>query len=193
MDFSFHSGFREISSLLSLLQAAGRVGRNGEYPDAEIWSFRLQEQKWITQNPALQDAQAVLEDYFDRGGEISPRLCTGAIRQELERGAALSDALLSAEKKQNFPEVCESFRIIPENTVLAVANDTLKQKLRYGQADWKDIQRMGVSIREDRARKLRLPELMPGVYEWNLRYNSFLGIMAGVLDDLKLKDGFLGY
>ena len=193
VDFSFHTGFREISSLLSLLQAAGRVGRNGEYPDAEIWSFRLQEQKWITQNPALQDAQAVLEDYFDRGREISPRLCTGAIRRELERGVALSDALLSAENNKNFPEVCNVFRIIPENTVLAVANESLKQKLRYGQADWKAIQRMGVSIREERAKKLRLPALLPGVYEWNLRYDSFLGVMAGVLDVLKSKDGFLAY
>ena len=193
VDFSFHTGFRETSSLLSLLQAAGRVGRNGEYPDAEIWSFRLQEQEWITQNPALQDAQAVLEDYFDRGREITPNLCTGAIRRELERGAALSDALLSAEKKLNFPEVCKSFRIIPENTVLAIVDEALKQKLHYGQANWKDIQRMGVSIREDRAKKLRLPELLPGVYNWNLRYDSFLGIMAGVLDDLKSRNGFLYY
>ena len=43
VDFSFRTGFREMASLLSLLQAAGRVGRNGEYPDAEIWSFVLQE------------------------------------------------------------------------------------------------------------------------------------------------------
>ena len=193
VDFSFHTGFREISSLLSLLQAAGRVGRNGEYQDAEIWSFRLQEQKWITRNPALLDAQSVLEGFFDRGREISPRLCTGAIRQELERGAAISRALLSAEKRQNFPVVCESFRVIPENTVLAVANDALKQKLRYGQADWKDIQRMGIPIREDRAKKLRLPELLTGVYDWNLRYDGFLGIMAGVLDDLKSRNGFIYY
>ncbi len=31
VDFSFHSGFRELSSLLSLVQAAGRVNRNGKF------------------------------------------------------------------------------------------------------------------------------------------------------------------
>lgn len=191
VDFSFHTGFREISSLLSLLQAAGRVGRNGEYPDAEIWSFRLQEHPWITQNPALQDAQAVLEHYFDRGKEISPRLCTGAIRRELDQGVAISGALLAAEKTQNFPEVCEKFQVIPESTVLAVADETLKQKLRYGQADWKEIQRLGVSIRETRRKKLGLPQLVEGVYDWNLRYDNFLGIMAGVLDDLDSQQGIL--
>lgn len=193
VDFSFHTGFRELASLLSLLQAAGRVGRNGEYPDAEIWTFKLQEQKWLTRNPALTDAQTVLEDYLDRGRQISPRLCTGAIRRELEQGVEISKALLIAEKNKNFPEVCEKFRVIPENTVLAIADEPLKQKLRYGQADWKEIQRMGVSIRESRAKELGLPLLLEGVYDWNLRYDSFLGIMAGVLDDLKSKDGFLGY
>lgn len=191
VDFSFHSGFRELASLLSLLQAAGRVGRNGEYSDAEIWTFRLQEHKYITQNPSLQDAQTVLERYFDRGKEISPRLCTGAIQQELEQGVEISKELISAERNKNFSEVCDKFKVISEDTVLAVTNDVLKQKLRSGQADWKDIQRMSVSIRANRAKQLKLPVITEGVYDWNLRYNSFLGIMAGVLDFLKAKDNFL--
>ena len=133
----------------------------------------------------------MLEHYFDRGKEISPRLCTGAIRRELDQGVAISGALLAAEKTQNFPEVCEKFQVIPESTVLAVADETLKQKLRYGQADWKEIQRLGVSIRETRRKKPGLPQLVEGVYDWNLRYDSFLGIMAGVLDDLDSQQGIL--
>ncbi len=191
VDFSFHTGFRELASLLSLLQAAGRVGRNGEYADAEIWTFKLREQKWITQNPALQDARSVLEDYFDRGREISPRLCTGAIRRELDRGTELSKALLLAEKNKDFPTVCEKFRVISENTVLAVADEGLKQKLRCGQADWKELQKMGIPIRAARVKEYGLQELLAGVgvYDWNMRYDSFLGMMAGVLDCLKTKDG----
>ena len=191
VDFSFRTGFRELASLLSLLQAAGRVGRNGEYSDAVIWTFKLQEQKWITQNPALQDAQSVLEDYFRRGTTISPHLCTDAIRRELVRGTAISQTLMAAEKKYNFPEVCEKFKVIPDDTVLAIADEALKQKLCYGCADWKDIQRFGISIRRTRASKLRLQELAEGVFDWNLRYDSFLGVMAGVLDELKAESQFL--
>ena len=191
VDFSFRTGFRELASVLSLLQAAGRVGRNGEYSDAEIWTFKLQEQKWITQNPALQDAQSVLEDYFRKGTEISPHLCTKAIRRELARGTAISTALMAAEKKYNFPEVREKFKVIPDDTVLAIADDALKKKLHYGGASWKEIQRFGISIRRTRASKLRLQELAEGVFDWNLRYDSFLGVMAGVLDELKAESQFL--
>lgn len=191
VDFSFRTGFREVGSLLSLLQAAGRVGRNGEYPDAEIWSFQLQDQKLITDNRSLQDAQSVLQDYFRRGTVISPHLCTEAISRELSRGVAISEKLVSAELKHDFPKVCELFKVIPDDTVLAVADDTLKENLRYGYADWKDIQRLSVSIRRTRANQLNLMELAEGVYDWNLRYDKFLGIMAGVLDVLKAKTDFL--
>ena len=37
VDFSFRTGFREISSLLSLLQAAGRVNRHGRNTEAVMW------------------------------------------------------------------------------------------------------------------------------------------------------------
>lgn len=203
VDFSFHSGFRELSSLLSLLQAAGRVGRNGEYPDAEIKSFKFQEQKWITQNPAVEDARSVLESYFEKGREIGPHLCTGAIRRELSTGEALSRVLMDAEENQNYEEVCQKFKLIPDNTVLVVADESLKQKLRFGQADWREIQRKAIPMRIKRVRELSLQPLTGSkndcerekegnqLYDWNLRYDPFLGVMAGILDVAQSKDGFL--
>jgi CRISPR-associated endonuclease/helicase Cas3 len=41
VDFSFRSGVRELSSLSSLLQLAGRVNRHGECETAEVWSIEL--------------------------------------------------------------------------------------------------------------------------------------------------------
>lgn len=50
VDFSFRTGFREISSLLSLLQAAGRVNRHGNSANAEMWSFSLRDDSTLTRN-----------------------------------------------------------------------------------------------------------------------------------------------
>ena len=53
VDFSFHTGFREVSSLLSLLQAAGRVNRHGCIPCAKMWSFAMQDSLMLKKNKGL--------------------------------------------------------------------------------------------------------------------------------------------
>ena len=50
VDFSFRTGFRELSSLLSLLQAAGRVNRHGAVESAEMWSFSMQDDSAYAEN-----------------------------------------------------------------------------------------------------------------------------------------------
>ncbi len=191
VDFSFHTGFREMSSLLSLLQAAGRIGRNGEYEDAAIWSFTMQDDPMLSRNPGTEDAENVLRSFFRRHLPISPELCTRAIVSEINRSSEARKPLLQEERKRNYRCVGEEFKVIEGDGVLAVADEKLKQKLRFGQADWKEIQRKSVSIRWNRVREYRLVELIEGVYDWNLRYDGFLGIMAGVLDAEQSKHGFL--
>ena len=66
VDFSFRTGFREISSLLSLLQAAGRVNRHGRNTEAVMWSFPLQDDSMLPKNPALDVSAAVLRSYFQK-------------------------------------------------------------------------------------------------------------------------------
>lgn len=191
VDFSFHTGFREVSSLLSLLQAAGRIGRNGEYPDAAIWSFSMQEDRYLTSNPSIKDSQKVLESFFRRKLAITPQLSTCAIVAELNRGAENGSALLNEELKQNYADVGERYKVIDSNMVLVIADEELKQRIKFGQGDWREIQRKGIPMRWDRVQKLKLSELIEGIYDWNLRYDSFLGVMAGVLDDLRSQNGFL--
>jgi CRISPR/Cas system-associated endonuclease/helicase Cas3 len=191
VDFSFHTGFRELASLLSLLQTAGRISRNGEYEDAAIWSFSLQEDPMLTSNPALADSGEVLKRFFERSIPITPALCTRAIISELNRGAELSEYLLSAEIKHNFADVEAEFNVIEGDTVLAIAGEDLKERLRFGLCDWKELQRKSISIRRSLARKMQLPCLMEGLYDWNLRYDPILGIAAGIMDVLQSKTGFL--
>ena len=115
VDFSFHVGFREMASLLSLLQAAGRVNRNGKYEKAQMWSFRMQDDRMLTRNKGVTMSASVLEEYFENGCEITPELSTTAILDELERGASLKKAiqeLQDAENSCSFQTVNKKFRVI---------------------------------------------------------------------------------
>lgn len=195
VDFSFRSGFREIASLLSLLQTAGRINRGGNDSDAEIQSFSMQDDSMLTKNPSVENAAHVLTRFFQRRIPITPELSTRSIRDELNRANVSNavTALMKAEKTGSFETVEKLFRVIESETALVVADAELKNKLRYGQCDWKEIQRKGISVHlKERERRL-LPELVPGIYDWNLRYNDFLGIMAGRLDCLKVANDFLAY
>lgn len=194
VDFSFRVGFREISSLLSLLQAAGRIGRNQEYEDARIWSFSMQDDKMLSSNPGTKDSESVLRSFFRRRAPISPALSTCSIIAELNKQSKDQLPLLQEEKKRNYAEVGERFKVIESNTVLVIADEDLKQRIRFGQCDWREIQRKGIPMRLDRVRKLSLPLLTNSkydwdcVYDWNLPYDTFLGTMAGVLTDLRSKN-----
>ncbi len=194
VDFSFRVGFREISSLLSLLQAAGRIGRNQEYEDARIWSFSMQDDKMLSSNPGTKDSESVLRSFFRRRAPISPALSTCSIIAELNKQSKDQLPLLQEEKKRNYAEVGERFKVIESNTVLVIADEDLKQRIRFGQCDWREIQRKGIPMRLDRVRKLSLPLLTNSkydwdcVYDWNLPYDTFLGTMAGILTDLRSKN-----
>ena len=140
----------------------------------------------ITENPMLCDSQYVLEDFFDEGVRIGPALSTKAIVNEIKRGGDPGkEVLLREEDKMNYQEVGERFRVIESNTVLVIADEDLKHRLRQGQSDWRDIQRKGIPMRWDRVQRLDLPKLIEGVYEWKLQYDSFLGTMAGVLAEMR--------
>lgn len=192
VDFSFRTGFREVSSLLSLLQAAGRVGREGEYDDAIIWSFSMQDDRMLTQNSMVADAAYVLKRYFLRGIEITPQLSTRAVQDELNRIGTVSaiETILQAERNQSFEDVETQFRVIETESALVIADPELKRKIRSGYCDWREIQRKGISVHLRSEEKRSLPLLADGLYDWNLRYNDFLGVMAGRLDCLRV--GLLG-
>lgn len=84
VDFSFRTGFREISSLLSLLQAAGRVNRHGRNTEAVMWSFPLQDDSMLPKNPALDVSAAVLRSYFQKRLPITPELSTRSMSVTLQ-------------------------------------------------------------------------------------------------------------
>lgn len=190
VDFSFRTGFRELSSLLSLLQAAGRVNRHGSFQDAEMWSFSMQDDSMLKKNPSLETSCGVLKDYFDRSIDITPELSTRSMNEELVRDDSCMSAiksLITDEKAMQFKTVDKRFKVIDANTILAVVDEALARSVSYGKGDWQQLQRKSVSIRFEEVRPWNLKEIAKGVYQWTLRYDSFLGYIRGILDAEKAK------
>lgn len=194
VDFSFRSGFRELSSLLSLLQSSGRVNRNGIYQDAVMWSFSLQDDSMLKKNSALETAREVLKSYFTGGVDIAPELSTESMNDELIRDDSCISAITrmnELEDAMQFETVCDQFIVIESNTVPAVVDDALASMIARGKGDWQLLQKKSVSIRREKAQAWNLKEITKGVHQWTLRYDSFLGYMRGVLDIEECKNDTL--
>lgn len=184
VDFSFRTGFREISSLLSLLQAAGRVNRHGRNTEAVMWSFSLQADSMLPKNPALDVSAAVLRSYFQKRLPITPELSTRSMQDELVRDDSCMSAICDfaeLEAAQQFRTLAQKFRVIDQKTVLAVPDDSMVSAIAEGRASWQELQRHAVSVRKEKIVLWHLREIADGIYQWTLGCDSFLGYMHGVL------------
>ena len=184
VDFSFQTGFRELSSLLSLLQAAGRVNRHGLTQNAEMWSFILGEDSMLKSNPALEDARRVLQKYFGEGIDIVPELSTRSMNDEINQNDSYLpeiQQLMTLEMEMQFKCVETRFNVIDNDTVCAVVDEAFARSITYGNGDWRTLQKKAVSIRRYDIQRWNMEEIAKGVYQWTLGYDSFLGYMSGVL------------
>jgi CRISPR-associated endonuclease/helicase Cas3 len=184
VDLSFRTGVRELGSLVSLLQTAGRVNRQGIFANAEVWTIRLAEKGLFKIHPGLKDAAKVLKEYCDVQSPIGPDLCTEALKREVRLSGNITTLLKENEQKMRFPIVDKQFRVISSDTRLAVVENSLIQKIeRHEKIDWMVLQHGSVQIWGYKLEALRIPEFdeFPGVYKWNLDYDDFLGYMAGLL------------
>ncbi len=183
VDFSFRTGIRERACLNSLLQIAGRVNRGREYESADVWDIQLVHDSWLRPHPTFEHSSAVLGELFNEG-QVGVSLCTEALRREIRRSRLKKDELLKAECALNFPKVAELFRVIDSSTLTAVVDEPLKDKIESGQHVLsQELQNGSVQIYGSRAGEWALREFdhMPGLFAWELGYDSFLGYMAGVL------------
>jgi hypothetical protein len=184
VDLSFRTGFRELCSLVSFLQTAGRINRGGEYSDSEIWAFCVAEGGMFNTNPGLKNASEVLRGYFESGRKICPGLSTKSIDDEIKR-YGLSPKhknLIGDEKNQRFPRVESSFKVIETNTRIALVDQGLADSIQFGGVDWRALQKNSVQIAKYKLDELRVPEVLDGIYLWNLGYDSFLGYMKGIVE-----------
>ncbi len=188
VNLSFRTGLRERAGLVNLLQAAGRINREGELASADIWTFSLKMDSRLTRNRAFEDGAKVLETLFKQYGKVSPGLCPEALRLEIrdhKRKAFQNSPLMQSEETADFPEVARLFRVIDGDNVLVLVDQDMGECLdNGGRLSWLDLQRGCVSLYRNRVDNLRLQELTsyPGVYRWTLGYDGFIGVMRGILD-----------
>jgi len=183
VDFSFRTGFRELASLTSLLQAAGRVNRNGEYGVSEMHTFCLSESNMLKSNPDIKNSATVLRKLIETGIDISPSLVTGAIEQELKEYGSkpIHRVLLKKECNKDFPFVEKNFKVINSDTRIAVADIKIVDRIRNGHCDWRELQKHSLQIANYKLQELRIPQIAEDIYHWNLAYDDFLGYMAGII------------
>ncbi|WP_244987722.1 CRISPR-associated endonuclease Cas3'' [Methanoculleus chikugoensis] len=189
VDFSFRTGFRELASLTSLLQAAGRVNRNGEYGVSEMHTFCLSESNMLKSNPDIKNSAAVLRKLIETGVDISPSLTTEAIEQELKiyGSKPIHRKLLEKEIDKDFPFVEENFKVINTDTRIAVADTKIVDRIRNGHCDWHELQKHSLQISHYKLQELHIPQITEDIYHWNLAYDDFLGYMAGIIQKSELK------
>lgn len=194
VDFSFRVGFRERSTLNSLLQTAGRVNRSGKYENSVMWDFELIHDEQLRAHPALEVSSIVVGQLFDEG-KISPDFCTEAMKREIGFAGFKDEAkmLCESESALECREVANKFRVIDSDTVTAIVSVKLLKRIQRGEkVRFVELQRGSVQIYRNRLLNYALEEVpqFPGVFRWTLKYNKKLGYMAGVLENSQfLEDG----
>ncbi|MDR0536120.1 MAG: CRISPR-associated endonuclease Cas3'' [Puniceicoccales bacterium] len=186
VDFSFRTGVRECASLMSLLQLAGRVNRNAEYANSDVWTISLDaNDDGVTINPAYSVSSRILADYFGNSTPVSPALCTDALTREVRESANISTALLTSEDNYSFTTIEKDFHVIDDDSVVAIVDEDLIKRLeKDGKISWRDIQKFSVRVRRPIIQRLAIRESPrhPGLYIWNTKYSPFLGYMEAVLE-----------
>ncbi|MDR3164610.1 MAG: CRISPR-associated endonuclease Cas3'' [Synergistaceae bacterium] len=186
VNLSFRSGFREIASLTSLLQAAGRINRDSEYDDAEMHLFRLTDDEMLKSNPGIKNAAAVLREFIEKNEQITPHLTTRAIEKEIKLYGlnSLHSELLRNETALDFPFVSKNFIVIDSDTRIVVVNAELAERIKHKGASWRELQRQSVQIARYKLKELGVCPITDNgeIYFWKLGYDDFIGYMAGVLN-----------
>lgn len=107
VDFSFKSAARELCSLVSTIQTAGRANRSGEYGGAELWGFRIRAGELLKEHPAFKTSADVLAQMYNEN-KVAPEFCSEGMKREIRirnQGMFLNDPIVIAEKDSNFPTV----------------------------------------------------------------------------------------
>lgn len=189
VDISFRSGFRELGSLLSLLQAAGRVNREGLDRESEMWTFCISEEEGLILNPGMEKSAAVLEQYLIEETPITPELSTQSIQDEIALYGLSGKykKLIDNEDLRNFPWVERNFKVIEADSRIVVVDPSIEKKIHCSELDWQELQMNSVQIAKYKLDSWQTPRLFDDIYIWNLKYDDFLGYMAGLIELINLE------
>jgi hypothetical protein len=187
IDFSFRTAAREFCSLVSTIQTAGRINRSNEYDESNIWNFQIVPGDSLKEHPSFATSARILKQLFNED-KIAHEYCTEAMKREVrERNqlAANQNPIVIDERNKDFPSVEEQFKVIPANTVTAIIDRELCERIEWREkVSFIEVQQKSVSIYCNRINMFALKPLhgFNDLYAWSLDYDcDFLGYMAGVL------------
>ncbi len=191
VDLSFRNGFRELGALVSLLQAAGRVNRDGRYNDSSIWTFCIAKGAKLIPNPGMDESAKILRGYLEKGEKIGADLSTQSIADEIKMYATTEkyQTIVKYEQSQRFPLVEKEFQVINGDTRIVVVDKDVAEGIRQRNVSWQELQKVSVRIAVYNLKKFGVSEIAEDIYQWKLDYNDFLGYMAGVLPLPELGEG----
>ena len=116
------------------------------------------------------------------------------MQREIRESAGIPQELAKQEEIYAFKTVEKEFRVIDDDSQLAVVDPELIQRLRnFEDISWREIQTGSVRVRGKILAKLSIEESrrFPGVWLWEAEYSPFLGYMEAVLKLEKIgQDGF---
>jgi CRISPR-associated endonuclease/helicase Cas3 len=200
VDLSFRYGWREVASVTSSLQAAGRVRRNDEpeFNDSILWVFELRPDKkreLVTQNPSLEAATGIFRDMEDEG-KIGPEWATEAMRRECACGLIVTkkekqdgpvesvpitvEQLMDMEDRRRMREVSSCYQVIGQEKITVVIDEAMLSKPNITTTE---ITRNSVQIIATKAENAKYPirksDVLDGFWGWSGQYDpEFLGYMA---------------
>lgn len=189
MNFSFRNGFSELRSVASFIQASGRVGRNGEHDDAEMYCFALNIPR-IPDNPLFKTPRKVFskmiqQHLFDTMSQTE--LITECMRRELQEDYdSKTKKIMEYERIGNFPKVDEACVVIENDTVMVVIDTKIINEIENGGVvSSVDLIKNSVRIRREQATNLERIKGHEELFKWVVDgYDmDFLGYMKALLFD----------
>lgn len=189
LNFSFRNGFAELCSVQSFLQISGRIGRDGEYPDAGMWCFVINNPQ-LTNNPDFKISQKVFRQLIvEKLPDRLPitELVTEAMKRELKENDYRENRenIKKFERLGNYPEVARLCKVIDSKTKLAIVNPELIGMLENGKrVNPLQLIKNSVHIREDMVCKLNLPTIRGYENVYKMPDNSYDPMFLGYMSEL---------
>ncbi len=190
LNFSFRNGFAELRSVQSYLQINGRVNREGEYQDSEMWCFSITDPN-IKTHPGFKTSQKIFRQLIE-GNLIDKLTITELVTETMMRELKedyneYTEKIQKHERNHQYLEVAEMCKIIDSDTRLVVIDPELVEMLEKGDKV-SSIQLIKNSI-QIWVTKIGELSLVPinghkEIYRWfdNGYDSEFLGYMKAILD-----------
>lgn len=195
MDFSFGTGFRQRSSVASLIQTGGRVNRGASASGAaETWDFAFEDSTTFPDNPVLKSAQSALTALIECGwickGDSIPdlaKVCLQAMKSEFgAKGQTEASTFVTWETAMDYPTVGREFTLISNESRTVLVDRDLAERIKLGgRVNANEVRRYSVQMYANKIRAFGLEAVIPAAGElfvlpegWTYDAETF-GYMAG--------------